>query len=658
MSLRLRLILAFLLLSVLPLSAVTFFSYVSNVRAFEQAVEAESRQSAAEISRRMEDITLALGRRVDSLFATVDDEGAIPAPAADRSMHERMAPLLGDAAALLERLEFQPAGPRPQPAPRAGATAGKKGRAGPPVPPAGSAGPAHPVPAVPPAPPIVIDLSPLLEQAREAAAARGTATGGTLDDVIRRGLELAAAGAGIGARAAADALAHEAAKASMKHEGRALEIPVTRRGKVLGKASARLNLDRTLRTVLALSKREQGEIAFAIDGRGKLYTTGGDEAETLRALGIAGASLEGVNRRGGMSRRGDWVVATRQDPSGLTFGIARPVGSSLRAIRRASAQNLALGLGVIALALAGIVPISGRMTRNLSALTAGVHKLAAGDFQTRVPVRSADEFGQLAHAFNLMAQDLERHQRLAVDRERLQRELELSRLIQTEMLPHAPLRLGATEVKGISIPAREVGGDFFNYFMLADGTLALLVGDVSGKGVSAALLMANAQATLRARLPGEPDLARLADVLDREFEENTPRGVFLTLFMGVLDPVRGTLRYVNAGHQPQFVLRAGGGLERLASTGLPLGLFAGHGYSEQTVSVTQGDLLFFYTDGLVEAENERAEDFGAERLEALLAQEHAGAIDAVLMKTEEAVSAFRGAAEPLDDATMMALKLG
>jgi hypothetical protein len=147
----------------------------------------------------MEDITLALGRRVDSLFATVDDEGAIPAPEADRSMHERMAPLLGDAAALLERLEFQPAGPRPQPAPRAGATAGKKRRAGPPVPPAGSAGPAHPaVPPAPPAPapPIVIDLSPLLEQAREAAAARGTA-GGTLDDVIRRGLELAAAGAGM-----------------------------------------------------------------------------------------------------------------------------------------------------------------------------------------------------------------------------------------------------------------------------------------------------------------------------------------------------------------------------------------------------------------------------------------------------------------------------
>ena len=179
-----------------------------------------------------------------------------------------------------------------------------------------------------------------------------------------------------------------------------------------------------------------------------------------------------------------------------------------------------------------------------------------------------------------MAADLERHQSLVVERERLRRELELSRQIQTEMLPHASLRLGAAEIKGLSIPAREVGGDFFNYFALPDGRLALLVGDVSGKGVSAALLMANVQATLRARLPLETELARLADGLDREIDANTPRGVYLTLFLGILDVERGQLRYVNAGHNPQFLLHAAGGIRPLSSTGLPIALYAGQGYSE------------------------------------------------------------------------------
>src|SRR5688572_5089061 len=182
-----------------------------------------------------------------------------------------------------------------------------------------------------------------------------------------------------------------------------------------------------------------------------------------------------------------------------------------------------------------------------------------------------------------MAEDLQRHQTLIVQQERLRRELELSRLIQTDMLPRVPLRLGAAEIKGVSIPAREVGGDFFNYFALPDGRLALLVGDVSGKGVSAALLMANVQATLRARLPLEQDLARLASELDREIDETTPGGVFLTLFLGILDTARHELRYVNAGHNPQFVLRANTGVIPMSSTGLPIALYPGHGYEEKVL---------------------------------------------------------------------------
>jgi len=256
-----------------------------------------------------------------------------------------------------------------------------------------------------------------------------------------------------------------------------------------------------------------------------------------------------------------------------------------------------------------------------------------------------------------MAQGVEAHQRLVVEQERLQRELELCRRIQHEMLPHGALNLGCAEVKGVSIPAREVGGDFFNYFALDNGQVAMLVGDVSGKGVGAALLMANVQATLRARLPLEQDLAALVDAIDRDVDERTPGGVYVTLFIGILDARTRRLRYVNAGHHPQFVLRGNGSLERMPSAGLPVGLFAGHGYREQHVMLDPGDLLFFYTDGTIETENESGEMFGLERLEALMEAHHDGAVDNVLTRVESTLRAFRGNAEPFDDATMMALRV-
>ena len=180
---------------------------------------------------------------------------------------------------------------------------------------------------------------------------------------------------------------------------------------------------------------------------------------------------------------------------------------------------------------------------------------------------------------------------------------------------------------------------------------------MSGKGVSAALLMANVQATLRARMPHETDLAALADRLDRELDKNTPGAVYLTLFLGILEIDGRTLRYVNAGHNPQFVLRERGGIEPLSSTGLPIALYAGHGYREARVELSPGDLLFFYTDGLVETESEAGDMFGAERLEALLEREHMQGIDALLTYIEAHVSAFRGKAELFDDATMMALRI-
>jgi sigma-B regulation protein RsbU (phosphoserine phosphatase) len=342
----------------------------------------------------------------------------------------------------------------------------------------------------------------------------------------------------------------------------------------------------------------------------------------------------------------------------LKFGIARPIGSAIADLQRTTARNVGFGLAFIGLALIGIVPLSSRLTRNLSSLSDAARRIAQGDYHARVDVRSHDEVGRLAATFNQMAADVEAHQRAAVEQERLRRELELGRQIQHDMLPQAPLRLGLTEIKGVSVPAREVGGDFFNYFVLADGTVALLVGDVSGKGVGAALLMANIQASLRTRLALGQDLAALARELDRDVDATTPGPVYATLFVGILDPVTRLLRCVNAGHNPQYVLRHGGSLERMQSTGLPIGLLSGHGYREQRLQLAAGDLLFFYTDGCVEAEDPSGELFGSAQLEAALVAAAGSSADQVLASVEAEITRFRAGRELPDDATMMAVKVG
>jgi len=436
--------------------------------------------------------------------------------------------------------------------------------------------------------------------------------------------------------------------------GSKLDVRMERDGEVVRQLNADVNLTNLLATVFTMRRRLRGEVPFAVASDGQIYAPSAADRARVEALG----DVARPETPPGTTVLADWIVVTSTDPngSGLKLGIARPVGESLHELRRASARAVGLGLGFIGLALIAIVPLSSRLTRDLSTLSDGVRRIAQGDYRARVNVGASDEIGRLARGFNQMAEDVEQHQRQAVGQERIRRELELGRQIQHDMLPQTPLQVGLVEVSGVSVPAREVGGDFFNYFVLGDGSIALLVGDVSGKGVGAALLMANLQASLRTRLSLGQDLAAVARELDVDIEDSTPGPVYATLFVGILNPTTRELRYVNAGHNPQYILRGGNRLERMYSSGLPVGLLAGHGYAESRVALDAGDRLFFYTDGCVEAENAQGEMFTTERLEALLL---ASAADAdVLARVGADVTAFRGDREPFDDATMMVVKVG
>ncbi len=654
MNVRAKLILAFFLLAVVPLTVVSIYSYRASLAAFRLVVESESGALADDIGVRMESVRGDLSRRIERL-------GNFPfrrmmAGEDGQPLSARLMAEIGDAASLLEALEFKPSAPPVPPPPEASAGARMR------MPPPG-------IPHMPEE--LIIRMA--------GAETGGSARGGTAVDADGKRMVIRIPVPGLpqsdavphvrdgGNASSPEALrkAFESAGAvrALKEQIREIEVrraqrlsyPVHTDGQMVGTVKAQISSGRVLHSVLSRTRRRQGEVPFALDLNKELVAADAADRAKLAQLPLV-AAAEGKLDPGKLA---DWIVVTRKDEaSGVTFGIARPVGDSIQQIRRTAVRNLGFGLGVVALALIGILPLSNRMTRDLKTLTQGVEGLARGNLDTRVPVRSGDEFGRLAQAFNRMAGDLSEHEKSLVQQERLRNELEMCRRIQEELLPHRPLSSGFAEAKGVSIPAREVGGDFFNYFPLQDGSVGLLVGDVSGKGLPAALLMANLQATIQARLPLEHDLARLADRLDHDIAQNTPVELYLTLFLGTLDVHAGILRYINAGHNTQFALHHDGTIERLDSTGRPLGLMPGAGYEERSVRLQPGDSLFLYTDGLIECENDKGEEFGAARLEALLFAHRSETVELMLGQVDAAVRSHRGAIEATDDATMLVLKLG
>ncbi len=705
MRLRTQLVLAFLVMAVLPLSGLTVYSYVSSQKAFRKAVQEESAETAGRMSQAMHAVSKELDERIDRLghlpLARLLTEGNESQDADPNQIYAGVLAALGDSADFVDALEFQPWEPGPPPdAPPPPPPSSQPGAAPPPPPsvvfvlpeiPKPGSGAAPTKSAAAPAPPGPSAPHPnvLHMDGRTIVLPPAFADGSWKMDVetslrnfkfrmnekeLKKIEEQAAEAERQARREGAKARSSDEAdpareavgdrlfqivvgkklQAAMDQEGREAQTQTIR---------AELNAQKVLKKVLVSSGKSRiwrnvvqpGEIPFAIDSMGHLYTPETRDRDRLAHLQLAKLAQGGEP----LQQSGDWIVVSQTDPaSGLTLGIARPIAQSLEQIRNAALRNLFFGLGLIGLALVGILPLSGHITRNLKVLTEGAEKLAGGDLRTRVPVRSKDEFGKLAGTFNRMAHELEEQQHKLVEQERLQKELELCRHIQEEMLPRAPLRLPFAEVKGVSIPALEVGGDFFNYFALTDGRVAILIGDVSGKGVAAALLMANVQATLKARLPLAKSLTELASELDEEIALQTPPQTYLTLFMGILDTSQRRLEWVNAGHNPQYALRPDGSMTRMESTGRPLGLLPGAGYEERQLALAEGDSLFLYTDGLTEAANTQGEQFGTERLEAVLAKESAQDLHAILERVETAAKDHRRGAEPGDDATMVVLKIG
>jgi serine phosphatase RsbU (regulator of sigma subunit)/anti-sigma regulatory factor (Ser/Thr protein kinase) len=238
-------------------------------------------------------------------------------------------------------------------------------------------------------------------------------------------------------------------------------------------------------------------------------------------------------------------------------------------------------------------------------------------------------------------------------RERLDQELAVARLIQQNFLPRSVPATEGWSVAADYRPAREVGGDFYDFIDLPDGRLGLVVGDVTDKGVPAALVMSATRSVLRASAQRLIEPGAVLQRVNEHLCPDIPENMFVTCLYGVLDPATGRLVFANAGHNLPVVAREGEVTE-LRARGMPLGLMTGMDYEEAEATLLPGAELLLYSDGLVEAHDAARDMFGNERLAALMASTPAGA--ALIPRLVEALEAFTGGGEQEDDITLVSIR--
>lgn len=451
--------------------------------------------------------------------------------------------------------------------------------------------------------------------------------------------------------------------------GRNFETPVRSEGEVVGQLRAHVSPEQVVRRILGNSSDEAGEITFAIDREGTVYTRSPRERAQLDALDIP-------NRvRNGQSVKGieGWIVSASTDPqSGLKIGVARPVGENLLALRRAAARNFGLGLGMIAFALIGMVPLTNHLTRDVKLVTEGAERIAHGDLMTRLPVKTKNELGQLARAFNRMAEDLSVHQQklleqertrkeqelqqrlLAVEYERKSVELEDARRFQLSMLPKEVPRHSGYDLAVFTRTATEVGGDYYDFHVAGD-VLSVTIGDATGHGAKAGTMVTVIKTLFAAYSHAITPSVFLSDAAEKIKRMDLGR-MAMALSVARLD--RGTLTLASAGMPPVLLHRAADGqVEEIGIAATPLGTL-GVDYDQTSVSLAPGDTVLFLSDGFPELIGESGQQLGYPgALEAFAAAARAESADGVIAALAERAHRWRGDSAPNDDVTFVVVRV-
>jgi len=311
-----------------------------------------------------------------------------------------------------------------------------------------------------------------------------------------------------------------------------------------------------------------------------------------------------------------------------------------------------------------------RLTRSITGtvdkLYHATERVTKGDFSYRISIPSNDQISALGEAFDSMTSSVQRLMRESEEKLRMDRELEIASEVQTQLFPRCAPEVPGLELHGECRAARSVSGDYYDYFKLGQERVCLVLGDVSGKGISAALLMAVIQSALRAQFhnggpppdgPGSTLLstAEVVSRLNRQLFESTPREKYATFFFAVYDSTTRSLIYTNAGHLPPVLVRQGK-VERLEVGGTVVGLFSPLPYEQAEIKIQPGDLILAFTDGITEPENTYGEEFGEDRMLEVV-RRAAGASPQVLVEEiYRSVSDWTGSPELQDDMTLLVAK--
>ncbi|MGA8182065.1 MAG: PP2C family protein-serine/threonine phosphatase [Terriglobia bacterium] len=329
--------------------------------------------------------------------------------------------------------------------------------------------------------------------------------------------------------------------------------------------------------------------------------------------------------------------------------------------------TLFLVIGVVFLTIELISLIAGiRLTRTITGtvdrLYEATEHVRAGDLYHRINMPARDQLSSLGGAFDDMTESLQSLLRESREKTRLEHDIHLAREVQEQLFPTAAPEVPGLELYGICRPARGVSGDYYDFLPVGEERVGLVLGDVSGKGVSAALIMAAIQSLIRTRLykdssDGEADserfsTARFFDVLNQQMVENTPEEKYATCFYALYDSATRQLVYTNAGH-PAPVLLRNGNVDRLDAGGTPLGLILPASYREAKVALEPGDTLIAFTDGFTESENNFEDQFGENRLIEAVQRSRGGPLPALVDEIYRSVEEWTGGGEPQDDMTLI-----
>jgi len=359
----------------------------------------------------------------------------------------------------------------------------------------------------------------------------------------------------------------------------------------------------------------------------------------------------------------DWIAYSVRPSYSSTLDDMARLGSQLANWVWLLAALLFLVLLVNAAGVGMCIRLGSSIATAIDDLSRAARQIAGGNFAWRTPVRSKDQLGDLSCNFNDMAVALERLKKEEAGALRVESELQVARSVQEYLYPRAlPVLRGAT-VAGQTLAARTVGGDLFDFLDLGPERIGILCADVSGKGIPAALMMANLQAVARAHLHEGGDGAgapagRLIEELNQEIANRFGDNRYATLFWAAYDADTAVLTYVNAGNPSPILISPGGEIERLSSDGFPIGMFANARYTAKEIRMRPGSRLVIFSDGLTDAQNAAGEDFGDERL-IDCCRTIAPGIDAqgVAERLMQAVAEWATGIEQFDDTTVVVLNV-